>query len=122
MMTPLRLRAVTSSTPGSDSGMRVKTAACLTVQQFRRTIHGGAERNADGLVPQADSEQWGARRSTRANQADRGARPFRGARPRAQQNTVELGGDGGLIRQSRVVIAPHLRLDAELSEVLHHVE
>src|ERR1700739_2009593 len=108
--------------PLQHTGIGVKNAAGLPVQQLRRTVHGGTECNADCLVPQADSEQWGTRRGARANQADRRTRPFRGTRPWAQQNTVEPGDDDGLVRQSRVVVAPYLRLDTELPEVLHQVE
>ena len=57
------------------------------------------------------------------NQADRRAGAFRGARSRAEQDTVELRGDGGrLVGEPGVVIAPHVGLDTQLAEVLHQVE
>src|SRR5258708_28060166 len=117
MMTPLRVRAVTSSAVGNDSGrmvsewyrvavngskplqhtdIGVEYAAGLTVQQLGRAVDGGAACDTDGLVPQADPEQRGALRGARAHQADRRPRAFRGARSGAEQDTVELRGDGGV--------------------------
>ena len=83
--------------PLQHADIRVKYAAGLAMQQLGCAVHGGAECDADSLVPQADPQQWGAHRGASMHQADRRTRAFRGARPRAEQNTVELRGNSGLI-------------------------
>ncbi len=75
-----------------DTDIRVEYAAGLTVQQLGGTIHGGAERDADGLVAQADPQQRRVRGGAGADQADRRARAFGSTRTRAEEHTVELRG------------------------------
>ena len=75
-----------------DTDIRVEYAAGLAVQQLGGTIDGGAERDADGLVAQADPQQ----RRVRAAQArtrliDAPARSG-STRTRAEEDTVELRG------------------------------
>ena len=84
-----------------------------------------AERHPDGLVAQAHAQQRGRGRGAGAHQRDRRARAFGCARAGAEQNAVEiLGrlGDVGVGGQALVVVTPHLRVHAQLAEILDQVE
>ena len=101
----------------------VVDAAGLAVQQFGRAVHGGAECDPDGLVPEADPEQRGALAAAHARTRPIDA-PARSGVPGPGLSSTPSNcvGDGGLVGEPCVVVAPHLGLDAQLAEVLHQVE
>ena len=107
------------------SPIGVEDGAGLAVQQFRCAVDGAAERDADGLMAQADAEQRRRRGRARVDQRDGRTGPFRGAGAGAEQHPVEFVGDGGDVGvggQAVVVVAPDLRVHPELTQILHEVE
>src|SRR5690348_3507966 len=99
-------------------------AAMLDFRQFAMNRDRGAhdfaaERLADRLMPEADTEDRDARRG-RSNQVETDAGLVRRARAGREHNGVGLGGDDGFRRH--FVVAMHLDLGPELTEIVHEVE
>src|ERR1700720_602978 len=91
----------------------------LAMNRDRRAHHLAAERLADRLMPEADAEDRDSRRGGN-DQIETDARLVRRARAWREHDGVRLGRDD--IVRRHLVVAMHVNLGPELTEIMHEVE